>query len=119
MIEQLFAQQGQGKAFLVMLAGGMAVAALFHVATFVRKRWRFLAVPGDISVALALLTVLLMPFVTMDTPLRLYGLLGVALGAALYAAGMAPMAEALCRKVKKCLQRRPQKEGNPLSKAKK
>lgn len=119
MIEQLFAQQGQGKAFLVMLAGGMAVAALFHITTFVRKRWRFLAIPGDISVALALLTVLLMPFVTMDTPLRLYGLLGVALGAALYAAGMAPMAESLLRRVKKCLQRHPQKEGNPLSKAKK
>ena len=118
MMEQLFAQQGQGRVFLAMLLGGLVVAGLAHGATLARRTFPLLAVAGDLLVALALLAVLLCPVLYMETPLRLYGLLGVVLGAALYAAGVMPVTEALLRRVKKCLPGLAQKEGNPSKGAK-
>ena len=61
---------------------------------------------------------LLCPVLYLETPLRLYGLLGIVLGATLYAAGVMPVAEALLRRVKKCLPGLAQKEGNPSKGAK-
>lgn len=118
MIETLFAQQAQGRAFLAMLLGGLVVAAVGHGASVLRRWRRWLAVPGDVLMALALLAALLYPMILLETPLRLYSLLGLALGGALYAAGIGPAAERFLRWMKKCVRSQPQKKGKPAPDAK-
>lgn len=99
MIEQLFAQQGQPQAFLAMLLGGLALGGAAQLNAAICRRWPRLSVPADVLLALGLLAVLVFPAMALDTPLRLYGLLGLTLGAAVYAAGIAPLAAAVGRKI--------------------
>ena len=63
-----------------------------------RRRWRSLAVPADVLLALLLLAALMFPVLALHTPLRLYGLLGLTLGALLWLAGAAPILAAAERK---------------------
>ena len=66
--------------------------------TWARRRWRRASAALDVCLALFLLAALLTPLMLLDTPLRLYALLGLTLGAALWAAGIAPVLSAAARK---------------------
>lgn len=98
MIEQLFARQGQEQAFLAMVLSGLVLGVAAQVCAWARRRWRRTAVVLDVCLALLLLAALMTPLMLLDTPLRLYALLGLTLGAALWAAGIAPIVSAAVRK---------------------
>lgn len=100
MMERLFAVQAQREIFLLMLSGGCALGLLMDIARAVQARWPRAGLAADIVPALALFVLLMAVMLRTREGLRLYGLLGVALGAMLYFAGLSRLASSVARWMK-------------------
>lgn len=91
-LEVLFARAAQGRVFLLMTAGGVLLGALAQLSGWLR-RWRPLAgAAGDLFCAASLLALLLYAAFAAGTGLRLYALLGLCIGLAIYFSGVGRMA---------------------------
>ena len=103
-LEVLFAQAAQGRTFLLMLLCGAALALLVHLCGFLHRISCWLGMAGDLLCALGLAAALGWILLHSGEGLRLYGLLGGCVGAALYAAGIAPMVGWIGRRLTKARQ---------------
>lgn len=86
MIEKLFAVQNQRETFLLLCAGGVGLGCVMHLACAAQRLGRAAALAGDMLAGLALLALLAYASLRSGEGLRLYGLLGVTIGAAAYLA---------------------------------
>lgn len=89
-LEVLFSQAGQGRTFLLMVLCGAALALCVQLAGFLHRWKPALGMAADLLCALGLALALGQILLQSGEGLRLYGLLGLCIGAALYAAGLAP-----------------------------
>lgn len=107
MLETLFAQAIQGRTFLRMCLCGLLAGGCLHLTGWLRRRRPWLGALGEAAGVLGLCGAALWTLCRSGGGLRLYGLLGVLLGALAYRAGVQPLLEALrraCGKMmKKCL----------------
>lgn len=89
-LELLFAKANQGRTFLLMVLLGAALALCVQLAGFLHRQWPWLGLAADLLCAfgLALGTAQILLF--SGEGLRLYGLLGLCIGATVYTAGIAP-----------------------------
>ena len=90
-LEVLFAQALQGRTFLLMVLCGAAMGLLAHLSSWLHGVKRWLGMTADLLCALALTLALGWILLHSGEGLRLYGLLGLCIGGALYAAGIAPI----------------------------
>ncbi len=86
-IEVLFAKASQGRTFLLMLLCGAALALCVQLAGGLYPRRRLLGMGVDLLCAAGLAAAMGQILLTSGEGLRLYGLLGLCIGALLYAAG--------------------------------
>ena len=91
-LEVLFSQAAQGRTFLLLTLCGAALALCVQAAGFLHRVSRWLGLGADLLCALGLAAALGEILLNSGEGLRLYGLLGLCIGAALYAAGIAPVA---------------------------
>lgn len=89
-LEVLFAQQGQAESFLWMVLCGLAGALLLSLGGLWKKSKWLRTVWDVLLVALMTLAVALV-LLRGGEGLRLYALLGLALGVVLYEAGLYPL----------------------------
>ena len=90
-LEVLFAQAAQGRTFLLLVVCGMAAGLGVQLAGVLHRRNRFLGMAADLLCAFLLAAVLGQILLISGEGLRLYGLLGLCIGGALYGAGIGPM----------------------------
>lgn len=90
-LEVLFAQAGQCRTFLLMVLLGAGMALLVQLSGWLHRRNRFAGMAADLLCAVGLALVLGQILLGSGEGLRLYGLLGLLIGGALYAAGGAPV----------------------------
>ena len=101
-LEVLFAQSGQGRTFLLMVLTGAALALGVQLAGFLHRASRLLGMAADLICAAGLALALAQILLRSGEGLRLYGLLGLCIGGALYAAGPGPVVGWVIRR---CQQR--------------
>lgn len=89
-LEVLFAQAAQGRTFLLLTLCGAALALGVHLAGFLHRRSRPLGMAADLLLAAGATLTVGQILLASGAGLRLYGLLGLCIGAALYAGGIAP-----------------------------
>ena len=89
-IELLFAKASQGHTFLLMVLLGAALSLVVQLAGFLHRKSTWMGLMGDLLCALGLALGMAQILITSGEGLRLYGLLGLCIGAAVYAAGIAP-----------------------------
>ena len=89
-IELLFAKANQGHTFLLMVLLGAALALVVQLAGFLHRQKPWLGLMGDLLCAVGLALGMAQILLTSGEGLRLYGLLGLCIGSAVYAAGIAP-----------------------------
>ena len=99
-IELLFAKAFQLRTFLLMLLLGAATGLAIQLAGLLHRRSRFLGSAADLLIAFALAGALGWIILLGGEGLRLYGLLGLCIGGALYASGIAPAANWVIRKLR-------------------
>ena len=102
-LEVLFAAAGQRRTFLLMGLLGAAVALLIHLGGSLHRVSRPLGMVADLLTAIGFALAAAWVILCSGEGLRLYGLLGLCIGGALYLGGLAPAVEW----VKKRLPRRP------------
>ncbi|MBQ8653824.1 MAG: hypothetical protein IJ507_02710 [Clostridia bacterium] len=110
MLESLFAQAGQGQAFIHLTVGGFVLGALTHLSGCIRRGRRLLGALCDALAAVLMGFMLLGVLFRFGGGVRAYGLLGLLIGLTLYYAGFSRLAEALVRaagRLMKRLQKRP------------
>lgn len=105
-LEALFARAAQGRIFLLLLAGGLLLGGLLTLAGMMRRRIRLLGAALDALCALVAGAMVLGAMLLSGDGLRLYALLGLALGAALYMVGVQPAVSAAGRAAMKIFRRR-------------
>lgn len=88
-LEVLFAQAHQGRTFLLMLLCGAVMGLLIQLSGFLHRLNLFLGMAADLLCAAGLALALGWVLLGSGEGLRLYGLLGLCIGGALYAAGLA------------------------------
>ncbi|MBQ2954191.1 MAG: hypothetical protein IJE07_11735 [Clostridia bacterium] len=93
-LEVLFARAAQGRTFMLLLAGGLALGLLTLLSSWLHRRARWLGIAADALCAAAMGGLLLGGTLLSGDGLRLYALLGVLLGAALSRAGAGLLADA-------------------------
>lgn len=103
-LEVLFAQAAQGRTFLLMVLCGAALALGVQLAGFLHRASRLLGMAGDLLCAAGLALALGQILLRSGEGLRLYGLLGLCIGAAIYAAGIGPAVGWLGRRITKARQ---------------
>ena len=110
-LELLFAQPRQGHTFLLMVLCGLALGAGILLAGWVHRRNRPLGMAADLLIALLAAAATGAILLQSGEGLRLYALLGLCIGGAVYAAGIGPLfrwlADTLCR------PRRPKGDSRP------
>ena len=89
-LEALFSQAAQGRTFLLLTLCGAAAALLIQLAGFLHRLNRLTGMAADLLCVLCLTAALARILLESGSGLRLYGLLGLCIGAALYTAGLAP-----------------------------
>ncbi len=89
-IELLFAKASQGRTFLLMVLCGAVCALGVQLAGSLHRRGRLPGMAADALCVIALTLALCRILLQSGEGLRLYGLLGLCIGGALYAAGLAP-----------------------------
>lgn len=109
-IELLFAKASQGRTFLLMVLLGAALALVVQLAGFLHRKSTWMGLAADLLCALGLALGMAQILLTSGEGLRLYGLLGLCIGAAVYAAGIAPGISWIIRH----LQQRMHKNFSPL-----
>ena len=100
-IELLFAKSSQGRAFLLMVLLGAALALGIQLAGGFHHRKAWLGMCADVLCVLLLAPALCQALLASGDGLRLYALLGLCIGGALYAAGIAPAVGWIGRKLKR------------------
>ena len=105
-LEMLFARAAQGRVFLLLTVGGMALGLLAAVGGWLHGRSRLLGAAADVLCALLGAGMLLGGMLLAGDGLRLYALLGLLLGALLFRAGVLPVAAAIVRGGRKLFCRR-------------
>lgn len=108
-IELLFAKACQGRTFLLMVLCGSVCALGVQLAGSLHRRSRLPGMAADALCVIALTLALCRILLQSGEGLRLYGLLGLCIGGALYAAGLAPAVNWLTRR----LPRRPAAKISP------
>ena len=89
-LELLFLKAGQGRTFLTMVLLGAGMALLVHLAGALHQWKPWLGMAADVLLASGLALAVGQLILLSGEGLRLYGLLGLMIGGALYAAGAAP-----------------------------
>ena len=89
-IELLFAKASQGRTFLLMVLLGAALSLVVQLVGFLHQQKPWLGLAADLLCALVLALGMVQILLTSGEGLRLYGLLGLFIGGAVYAAGIAP-----------------------------
>lgn len=102
-LEVLFTAAGQRRTFLLMGLLGAALALLVHLGGSLHRVSRPLGMVADLLTAAGFVLAAAWIIIGSGEGLRLYGLLGLCIGGALYLGGLAPAVEW----VKKRLPRRP------------
>lgn len=100
-LEVLFARQGQSAAFLRMVICGLAAGVVLDVCLLLCRRRPGLTVLWDVLAAILCGAMLLPAVLLAGEGLRAYELLGLALGGALYAAGLRTVLSAIGRRLRK------------------
>lgn len=90
-LEVLFARSMQVQAFLLLTAAGVALGAAMHLAGWLHRRQRLLGMLADLLSAAGATAAAVYTALLTGSGLRLYGLLGLCTGAALYAWGVGPV----------------------------
>ena len=103
-LEVLFAQAGQCRTFLLMVLLGAAMALLVHLSGRILRRNRWFGMAADLLCAVGLALALGQVLLSSGEGLRGYGLLGLLIGGALYAAGLAPAVGWVMRKLTEARQ---------------
>ena len=99
-LEVLFAQQGQAETFLRMVLLGAAFALALTLGGAWRRK-RGLSAMADVLCALMLTLAALVVLIQSGEGLRLYALLGLLLGAALWETGVRRILRWMIRRLKK------------------
>ena len=94
-LEVLFAQASQGHTFLLMVLCGSAMGLGVQLAGFLHHWKSWVGMAADLLCTFLLALVLGWIILYSGEGLRLYGLLGLCIGAALYAAGIGPVVRGL------------------------
>ena len=89
-LEVLFAAAGQRRTFLLMMLLGAAVALLIHLGGSLHRFSRPLGMVADLLTAAGFVLAATWIILGSGEGLRLYGLLGLCIGGALYLGGLAP-----------------------------
>lgn len=89
-LEVLFAQAAQGRIFLALVLCGAALGLGVQLAGLFHRRSPRLGMAADLLCVAALAAALARLLLESGGGLRLYGLLGLCIGGALYAGGAAP-----------------------------
>ncbi|MBQ8202609.1 MAG: hypothetical protein IJZ74_12665 [Clostridia bacterium] len=100
-LEVLFARQEQGETFLLLMLCGVALGILTQLAGFLHRTNRMAGMAADVLCGVTLAAVLLGSALHAGSGLRLYALLGLCIGLALHAAGIAPIADKMARLLQK------------------
>ena len=103
-LEVLFAQAGQCRTFLLMVLLGAAMALLVHLSGRIHQRNHWFGMAADLLCAVGLALALGQVLLGSGEGLRGYGLLGLLIGGALYAAGLAPAVGWVMRKLTEARQ---------------
>ena len=93
-LEVLFARAEQGRAFLLLAAGGALLGALLHAAGWLHRAWKPAGMAADVLCAMTAGVMLLGGAFLTGSGLRAYAVLGLLVGTALYRAGVQPVVEA-------------------------
>lgn len=88
-LEVLFAQANQGRTFLLMLLCGAVMGGLIQLGGLLHRVSPLLGLAADLLCAAGLALALGWILLGSGEGLRLYGLLGLCIGGALYASGLA------------------------------
>lgn len=105
MLETLFARAGQTQAFLSLAGFGFLFGALIHLCSPLRRARPVLGTVADLSCCALLGVMLWWDLLFFGDGVRLYGLLGLTLGALLYFSGLRPVVSAFLRLMRKLLKR--------------
>ena len=100
-LEVLFAKAGQSRTFLAMVLLGAGMALLVHLSGRLHLRSTALGMAADLLIAVLLACTVGQLLLAGGEGLRLYALLGLCIGAGLYAAGVAPAANWLLRRCRR------------------
>lgn len=98
-LEVLFAQAAQGRTFLLMVLCGAGMGLGVQLSGFLYGLNRWLGMLADLLCAAGLAAALGYILLQSGGGLRLYGLLGLCIGAALYTAGIGPAVGWMTRKI--------------------
>lgn len=96
-LEVLFAAAAQRRTFLLMTLLGAALGMLVHLNGCLHRASRPLGLAGDLLTAFFFALAGAWILLQSGEGLRLYGLLGLSIGAALYLGGLAPLVNGLAR----------------------
>lgn len=100
-LEVLFAKAAQGRTFLLMVLLGALLGLGIQLAGLLHRRGSLPGMAADILCAVGLALALCQVLLQSGEGLRLYGLLGLCIGGALYAAGIAPAAGWIIRRIRR------------------
>lgn len=100
-LENLFAQATQGEIFLRMCLGGLMIGIALHGCEAAGRHCRWLGAAGEIITAALGAAGALGILIRGGSGLRLYALLGMVLGAALYQAGWRPLLALTGKQIRK------------------
>ena len=89
-LELLFAKANQGRTFLLMVLLGAVLSLGVQLAGILHRRQPWLGLTADLLCAVGLALGMAQILLISGEGLRLYGLLGLCIGGAVYAAGIAP-----------------------------
>ena len=92
-LEVLFAAAGQTRTFLLMGLLGAALALLVHLGGCLHRQSRLLGMAADLLIAALFALGGAQIILGSGEGLRLYGLLGLCIGGALYLGGFAPLVD--------------------------
>ena len=96
-LELLFAQAGQCRTFLLTVLLGAGMALWVQLSGCLHRVRPWLGMAADLAGAAALAVAVGRLMLLGGESLRLYALLGLMIGGALYAAGAAPALRRLCK----------------------
>lgn len=98
-LELLFAQPRQGHTFLLMVLCGLALGAGILLAGWVHRHSRPLGMAADLLIALLAAAAAGGILLQSGEGLRLYALLGLCIGGAVYAACIAPLVRGIAARL--------------------
>lgn len=105
MLENLFAHEAQGQAFLAMIVCGLLLGAILQLTSAFRRRWPAAGFLWDGLFALTALMMALTVMLRFGGGVRAYALLGVIIGILLYFAGVSRIVSGMANLAKHILMK--------------